>query len=500
MTRTTLATTFLALTALHQIILPSAAAAQSEPLSSQTTAKQSKNHSDKISAIERGLRPALGAKGEPGPVWTLQERMVHHRVPAISIAVAINGELVWAKAYGVAEKGGADAVDTETLFQAASLSKPVAALAALTLVDEGRVELDAPVNDYLSSWKIPDNAYTKQRAVTLRHLLSHRAGTTVHGFRGYDIAELYPSSVQVLTGDPPANASPIVVDKVPGESRRYSGGGYQVVQLLIEDVATTPFAEYVKTHVLEPAGLSRSNYEYVQSGTNVAHGHLGKSSQPMEGHGYYAYPEMAAAGLWTTPSELVLLGSNVAAARNTGQGLVSKRLAGQLVPESAEDPGLGFGLNDPGDGVVFVHNGHNPGYSARWFNYADGKASVAILTNSDTGGDLIREVASAIGYVYGWQQDAFEERETIPLPTQWQSEIVGGYAFDAGSSDPIATIEIEDDMLWIEGEITERSPFYPTSRTDFFIPSGLNFVIETGPDGGVEALDIEGELRLVKMD
>ena len=499
MQKTILACALLAHAALA-VALPHTASARAESDGETRSVEAGGAHDDKIAAIEQGLRPALGAKGEPGPVWTLAERMAHHRVPAISIAVAIDGELAWARAYGVAQAGGGEAVDTDTLFQAASLSKPVAALAALTLVDEGRVDLDAPVNDYLSSWKIPKNAFIEQRPVTLRHLLSHRAGTTVHGFRGYDIAGVYPSSEQVLTGEAPANTRPIVVDKVPGEGRRYSGGGYQVVQLLIEDVATTPFADYVTSHVLEPAGLSLSNYDYVQSGSNVARGHRGKASQAMAGHGYYAYPEMAAAGLWTTPSELVLLGGKVADARQNSAGLVSDELANQLVPDSADDPGLGFGLNAPGDGIVFVHNGHNPGYSARWFNYADGRASVAILTNSDTGGDLIREVASAIGHVYGWRQDAFEERETIALSSGWQDEVSGGYAFDREAASPIVQIEVEDGKLWIEGELAERSPFYATSRTEFFIPSGLNFTIELGPDGNVEALDIEGEIRLVKLD
>ena len=454
---------------------------------------------DRIAAIENGLRPPLAARGEPGPLWTLRERMAHHKVPAVSIAVSIDGKLAWAKAYGILEAGSAEPVDADTLFQAASLSKPVAALAALTLVDRGQIDLDAPVNAYLTSWQIPENAFTRAEKVTLRHLLSHRAGTTIHGFEGYGVDQIHPTSTQILTGEAPANTSPVVIDKTPGESRRYSGGGFQVAQLLIEDVAATPFAYYVQANVFEPAGLSRSNYEFVQRHSNVASGHVGSKSKPIPAPGYYAYPERAAAGLWTTPSEMVRLGARVAAARSVGGGIISQDLARQLVPDRADEPGLGFGLNDPGDGIVFVHNGHNPGYSARWFTYGDGRASVAIMTNADTGGKLIREVASAIGYVYGWKQDAFEEREIVDLPEAWQEQLVGGYAFDAASGQPVASISLEDGRLWIEGELAERSRFYPTSREHFFIPGGLNFTIETDGDGNATGLNVEGEFVLSKL-
>ncbi len=452
-----------------------------------------------IAQIEQGLRPALAAKGEPGPVWTLEERMAHHGVPAISIAVAFDGEVVWARAYGERTKGSGEPVDENTLFQAASLSKPVAALAALTLVEDGRVDLDAPARPYLKSWPLPDNAYTSANPVTLRHLLSHRAGATIHGFRGYHPDAPLPTSAQILAGAEPANTAPVTIDQVPGERRRYSGGGYQIAQLLIEDVTGMGFAQYVEQSVFAPAGLTLSNYDHVQSTANVAAGHVGGESRPIEAPGYLAYPELAAAGMWTTPSELLRLGSQVAAARQGEGDMIPQGLARQLVPTSVEQPGLGFGLNEPGDGMVFVHNGHNPGYSARWFSYADGRASVAILTNSDSGGDLIREVASAIGHAYGWKQDAFEERETVALEEEWKRELTGDYAFSADDTDALATITLKNGQLWIEGALAERSRFYPTARETFFIPSGLNIAVEVGAEGKVSALDIEGELRLVKL-
>ncbi|WP_086437785.1 hypothetical protein [Altererythrobacter xiamenensis] len=149
--------------------------------------------------------------------------------------------------------------------------------------------------------------------------------------------------------------------------------------------------------------------------------------------------------------------------------------------------------------MVFVHNGHNPGYSARWYSYADGRASVAILTNSDSGGELIREVASAIGHAYGWKQDAFEQRATVALDEDWMRQIAGGYAFGADSTEPAATVSLEDGVLWLEGALGERSRFYPTSDTDFFVPGGLDFVIETNNAGDVTGINVEGEFVLSKL-
>lgn len=456
-------------------------------------------HRQMIAQIEKGLRPPLAAKGEPSPVWTLEERMEHYGVPAISIAVAFDGEVVWAKAYGEREKGNDLPVDENTLFQAASLSKPIAALAALSLVGKGKLELDAPVADYLQSWDMPENEFTQSQDVTLRHLLSHRAGTTIHGFKGYEVDADLPSSAQILKGVEPANTPPVAVDQIPGSSRRYSGGGYQVVQLLLEDLTGQPFAEVVEQEVFGPASLERSNYAHRQTDENIASGHVGGASDPIPAPGYFAYPELAAAGVWTTPTELLRIGSQVARARNGDSKLISEELARQLIPNSADEHGLGFGLNDAGDGVVFVHNGHNPGYSARWYSYADGRASVAILTNSDSGGKLIREVASAIGHAYGWKQDAFEARAIVALDESWKEQVAGDYAFGADSTEAIATVSLEDGKLWIDGALGERSRFYPTSKTDFFVPGGLNFVIESDDAGNVAGINVEGEFVLSKL-
>lgn len=454
------------------------------------------NHSVLIKQFESGLKPRYGAANEPAVNWRLAERMDFYKVPSLSIAVAIDGKLAWAKAYGETVKGSGERADNNTLFQVASLSKPVASLAALKLVAANKLDLDSPVNQYLKTWQIPTNEFTRKTPVTLRHLLSHRAGTNIHGFKGYQPSDAIPTSMQIVAGLSPANTAPVVVEQEPGTRYRYSGGGFQIAQLAIEDVTSMGYARFVKNSILEPLSLTRSNFAYPQTDDNAAIGHVGPDSTPIKGTGY-VYPELAAAGLWSTPSELVKLGSAIARNSVGKKALLPAGIIKQLIPDSAKSEGLGFGLNDDGDGVVFVHNGHNPGFSARWFNYADGRASVAVFTNSDSGGELIREVLSSLGHVYGWKQDAYVQRNTVDISPDWAHNVIGDYYFGGDHNEIAAAIWVEDGKLWIEGLIAERTRLFPLSTTQFFIANGLNMTLQIENKQSI-ILDIEGELTLTK--
>jgi CubicO group peptidase (beta-lactamase class C family) len=162
----------------------------------------------RIEHIQKDLLPIVMFKGEPRQLRTLADRMKALHVPGVSIAVIRGGKLEWARGFGVVSIGGPP-VTSDTLFQAASISKPVSALAVLYLVQAGKLDLDADVNQYLKTWKVPANDFTAQAKVTLRGLLSHSAGVTVHGFRGYAAGVPLPTLVQVLDGEPPANSPAI---------------------------------------------------------------------------------------------------------------------------------------------------------------------------------------------------------------------------------------------------------------------------------------------------
>ncbi len=206
------------------------------------------------------MPPAVIVKGEPAATAKLADRMAALHVPGVSIAVIHDGRIEWARGFGVTRSGGPP-VTPDTLFQAASISKPVAAMAVLHLVQAGKLSLDTDVNEYLKSWKVPANSFTERRKVTIRELLTHSAGMTVHGFGGYAGGAPVPTLIEVLNGEKPANSPPIRVDIEPGTLWRYSGGGYVVVQQLLLEVTGEPFPKLMHDTVLAPIGMTRSTYE-----------------------------------------------------------------------------------------------------------------------------------------------------------------------------------------------------------------------------------------------
>jgi CubicO group peptidase (beta-lactamase class C family) len=235
----------------------------------------------------------------------VKAQMAQRHIRGLSLAIITDGKISVARAYGVVDDSSKAPATTSTLFQAGSISKPVSALGALHLVEAGTLSLDADVNTKLTSWKVPDNQFTATEKVTLRRLLSHNAGLTVHGFPGYDISTRVPTVVQVLDGTPPTNTAPIRVDTTPGAIWRYSGGGFTVMQQMVIDVTGQPFAQFLQKTVLGPIGMTSSSFEQPlpnHVAARTAAGYYADGS-PVRGR-WHVYPEIAAAGLWTTPTDL----------------------------------------------------------------------------------------------------------------------------------------------------------------------------------------------------
>jgi len=314
------------------------------------------------------------------------------------------GGIAWAKGYGVMDAETGAPVTPETLFQAASISKPVAAMAALRLVEEGVLDLDAPVNEYLKSWKLPENEHTRETPVTLRHLLTHTGGLTVHGFPGYATDETVATTLEVLDGSGPANTDPIRVDTQPGSTWRYSGGGYTVVQQLLEDVTGEPFPILMRRLVLDPAGMTSSSYEQPLAPPRqalAARAHNG-DGEPVEGM-WHIYPEMAAAGLWTNPTELARLALSVQTAyRGESTQLLSQEMTKRQLTPGQGDYGLGFRISEDGSEGRFSHGGSNRGFKAQFLAFMEDGRGVMVMTNGDGGGRLAAEILEAVAGLYGW--------------------------------------------------------------------------------------------------
>ncbi len=342
--------------------------------------------------------------GVPIPDEALAPLMVRHHVPGLSIAVIRGGRIDWAQGYGVREYGQAGRVDSATLFQAASISKPVAAVCALRLVESGALSLDDDVNQKLRSWKVPENEFTRGQPVTLRRLLSHSAGLTMHGVPSFETSGTMPTLVQILSGESSVSAEPVRVTVQPGTAYRYSGGGYIVLQVLLNDVTGRPFERLARDLVLDPARMSSSTFEQPlpqRLRGRAAVGHLGNGT-PLRGS-WHLYPEQAAGGLWTTPADLARFAIEIwRSYHGLSESLLSRPLARTMLTRQISDFGLGVYL--PSVGVYrFQHSGGNVGYRCNLVLSVESGDGVVIMTNGDSGEEVIDEVFQVIAHAYGWQ-------------------------------------------------------------------------------------------------
>jgi CubicO group peptidase (beta-lactamase class C family) len=355
----------------------------------------------RASRVEAGLAP-IAIEGEAPQRLTLAQWMALYRIPGLSVAVFDKHAMVWARTYGVKEAGGSEPVTLETLFQAGSISKPVSALAALHFVEAGKWSLDENINDRLRSWKLPENDFTKEQKVTLRRLLSHSAGTTVHGFPGYAVDAPVPSLVQVLDGVAPANTGPVRVDLVPGTKTRYSGGGTSIAQLMMVDQLQKPFPQIMRETVLKPLGMTRSSYEQPLPPDLAARTATGTyaSGKSVAGR-WHVYPEMAAAGLWTTPSDLARVALEVSSAKaGKSKRVLSQAMTKQMLTQQSERFGLGFQV-EPGT-ALFRHGGSDEGFQAAFLAFSDTGSGVVVMANSDNGFLLFDRLIASVAAEYAW--------------------------------------------------------------------------------------------------
>ena len=386
--------------------------------------------------VEQGVLPQAPLRSQPVEPRPLAERMALLDVPGVSVAVINGYEIEWTQGYGVREVGRPEPVTTHTLFQAASISKPVTATAVMRLVQEGRLDLDEDVNEYLASWKIPANGAWQPR-VTLRHLLSHTGGTTVHGFPGYRRDRQVPSLRQVLAGEAPANTAAVRVNAVLGTQFRYSGGGTSIVQQLLIDVTGMPFPELMRELVLGPLGMHDSTYEQPLPEArwgDAATGHQ-LDGVPVEGK-WHVYPELAAAGLWTTAANLARLAIELQRAR-AGQGgtLLARQTVDQMLTPQAGGPvGIGFFIMGEGDSRRFGHGGDNVGFKCELMAYAGQGLGAAVMTNGDEGWQLYQEIMGGIAREYHWPLSSDESagsfypaRDPAPVDPHAYTAFVGEY-------------------------------------------------------------------------
>ena len=350
---------------------------------------------------------AAGALGTPQAEdldTFVTAQMARRHVPGLSLAIIQNGRIVEARAYGVTDAGSGAAVTPSTLFQAGSISKSVAALGALHLVEQGKLTLDGDVNTTLTTWKVPASKFTSATPITLRRLLSHTAGLTVHGFPGYAMDAPRPTLVQVLDGTAPANTEAIRSDTAPGARWNYSGGGYTVMQQMMLDVTGQPFPEYMRQTVLAPIGMSRSSYEQPlppDMAAATASGHYA-GQKPVKGR-WHVYPEMAAAGLWTTPTDLARFAIEIQQSfAGRSSKVISPAMTHRMLTEEKDGDGLGVFLQGTGRTLLFNHNGRDEGFDALLNAFAETGQGIVVMINANDNSRMTNRITAFVAKKYGW--------------------------------------------------------------------------------------------------
>jgi CubicO group peptidase (beta-lactamase class C family) len=355
--------------------------------------KEGRDWSDILDRLDRHAASGLLSPDTAA----LSDLMTTYRVPGVSIAVGREDGQIWSAGYGSTSAAAPNEVNARTAFQACSISKHVAALGALRMVADGRMDLDADIDEYLTSWHLPA-IDGWQASVTLRQLLAHTAGLSYNWFRGYGTDEVGPTMIQTLRGEAPANTPPVRPSLLPGSQFRYSGSHYAVLQHLMVDMTGSPFDELMRALVLEPVAMSDSSYDQQfphQRPQSVALGHH-TGATPVRG-GWRAIPEMAGAGLWSTPTDLVRLELELARAASGTSHLLDLDLATQmLTPQLPNGPyGLGTEINDSSGHRRFGHTGGNVGYNCFSFAWPAAGAAVAVMTNSDDARELLASILAA---------------------------------------------------------------------------------------------------------
>lgn len=416
-----------------------------------------------IKRAENGLLPAVLIKGDPS--WSIVERMKHYKIPGLSVAVIKDFKIDWAKGYGVKDLATNEPVTTETIFQAGSISKSVNAMVAMKKVEQGKLSLDENINNKLTTWKLPDNEFTAKKKVTLKNLLSHTGGTTVHGFPGYAVNETVPTLPQVLDGAAPANTAAVRVDFEPGSRFRYSGGGTTISQLALMDIEKKLYPEIARETVLEPLKMSNSTYSQPLSPDwrkKAATGYRGNGNE-VDGK-IHVYPEMAAAGLWTTPTDLAKFAIEVQLSlAGKSNKVLTKASVQKMTTPVLDNVGLGFFVEKHGNALYFGHGGADEGFRAELLVNKDKGYGAVVMANSDNG-QILREVIRGLARVYDWEEFLPTPYEVIELDAAKLTAYNGRFQVNP---DRVLTITTATGKLMARPNGDPEFELLPISETTF---------------------------------
>jgi CubicO group peptidase (beta-lactamase class C family) len=447
-----------------------------------------------------GLEGLYYISGQPRMPHTLTERMRFYRVPAVSIAVIDSYKIVWTYAAGVRDTANGAPATTTTLFQAASMSKAVAAAGILRLFQEKHLSLDANVNTLLRSWHLPQPA-SASSDVTMRRLLSHNAGINVHGFTGYDRDAQLPTALEVLDGTPPANSAAIRVTGIPGTKTVYSGGGTTIAQQVAADVSGEPFPALMQVTLLDQLGMNDSTFEQPLPKALWSRAANGYYSDEKPVHrGWHVYPTMAAAGLWTTPADLATFVIAIQnALRGQGRPPVDATVAREMTTKSSETFGLGPALA-PG---YFMHNGANEGFQGTFIGLTTGGRGIVVMTNSGNGVALAEEIVHAVAETYRWPVLRPKPKRAVELSDAQMNALTGTYGAAVGGDNFSLQVTLErrgsTPELYTTNSFTKiASRLYAATSLRLFTLGGESLAFTIGSHGRASSVETQGAKLLRK--
>jgi CubicO group peptidase (beta-lactamase class C family) len=441
----------------------------SPKLYAQQKVQRSQEVENRIKQVETNLVGVIQLEGQKK--WNITERMAFYKVPGLSIAVVRDYKIEWAKGYGWADAAEKREVTSETLFQAASISKSLNGVGILKLVQENKLDLKTDINNYLKSWKFPYDSLSKNKKITLSNLLSHTAGLSVHGFRGYAKGEAVPAIGQILNGEAPANNAPIRSQFAPDLRVQYSGGGTTISQLIVMDITGMPYDQYMKKNVLTPMGMTSSFYG--QPGASdkisaiIATGHQENGTE-VPGK-YHVYPEQAAASLWTNPTELsrYIIETQLSLQGKSSKVLSQASTKTRLTPYK-DAAALGVFIDTKGKDKYFQHGGANEGFRSQYFGSLENGNGVVVMVNSDNGG-IMGEIINSVASVYQWKDFYKADVKKITQLSQEQLKAFEGYYQGKGNPNNYLKFTAKEDQLLLTQVWDGRQIlFSPESDVDFF--------------------------------
>jgi CubicO group peptidase (beta-lactamase class C family) len=467
--------------------------------SAATVSSEGDTGEDRLVRVANNLQQPLVIEGQPVERRSIKERMRQFSVPGTSAAVIDHGRVAAAEAWGVIVAGGDEPVTTATMFQAGSVSKPVAALLALALVGDDELRLDQPINQILRSWRVPDNDFTRAAPVTLRHVITHQAGFTPFAYLIRRNDATVPGMAELLQGgihDWPA----VTVEFLPGSRHAYSNAGYCVLQLALEDSTSLSIHDLAVQRMFSPLGMNHSTFaEPLEPAllATAASGHTrkrvgdGPQREPVPVEGKAEIAPGATGGLWTTPSDLAQVAVEVTRAwRGESEQLLTTELAREFLTRQVDNAGLGIHLQGEGPTLRARHGGNMVGFIAHLVFYPNVGKGAVVMSNSEGGRWLNQELIAAIAHEYEWP--GYPVRRSLgTVPPDKLNEVVGVYSLD--SSPKITfTVQLEDDVPI--GQIDQYPPFEltPTTEPDLFVLAreSLEIVFQRDQDGTVSKVTL----------